>query len=159
MAAHRGFFLSRSLMSLSRGLLFGCLEWHFFSPKRDSVLCLRVRQWLRKHLTLKCYTCYQRSIMIERIWFPSVWSWLLSEIWRPRGGHGTDIMPMDPCAQTTSLWEKGVWWAIYGQFSHSNLESSMMDTMSSCSGGMSKLKERRIHHCVVLLEEHYYLHL
>ena len=33
MSAHRLFFLSCSLMSLSRGLLFGCLERHLFTPK------------------------------------------------------------------------------------------------------------------------------
>ena len=33
MAAHSVFFLSRSLISLYRWYLFGCLEWHLFSPK------------------------------------------------------------------------------------------------------------------------------
>ena len=117
----------------------------FFLSKSDSVLGIAVRQWLRKHLSLKCYTCYPRSIMIEKIGFPRVWSCIPSERGSPRGGHGTDMMPMEPCDQTTSLWERGVWWAICGTFSPSNFESSMMDTMSSCSGRMSKLMERRIH--------------
>ena len=83
--------------------VFGMIS---FLSKRDSILCIRVQQWLRKHLTLKCCTCYQISIMIEKIGLPRVWSCLPSERCSPRGGHGSDIMPMEPCAQTTSLWEK-----------------------------------------------------
>ena len=93
----------------------GTLVWVFgmtsFLSKRDSLLCIRVRQRLRKHLTLKCRTCSQRSIMREKIGFPSVWSCLPSERCSARGGHGTDMMPMEPCDHTTSLWEK---WCVMG---------------------------------------------
>ena len=140
-AAQRLFFLSRPLISLSRWYFVWVFGVTSFLSKRDSVLCIRVRQWLRKPLTLRCYTSYQRSIMIEKIGFSRVWSCSPSERCSPRGGHGTDIMPISYffCEK------RGVWWAICGTFSPSNLESSMMDTMSSCSGGMSKLMEMGIH--------------
>jgi len=143
----RPFLLKRHLIGCSSlGILDviiqGTLVWVFgmtpFLSKRDSVLCIRVRQRQRKHLTLKCYTCYQRSIMIEKIGFPSVWSCLPSERGSARSGLGTDMMLMEPCAEHSLCEKRGVCWAICGTFSPSNLESSMRDTMSSCSGGMSK---------------------
>ena len=154
------FLLKRQLIGCSSSVVpwFHCpgdFVWVFgmtsFLSKRDSVLCIHVRHWLKKHLNLKCYTCYQRSITIEKIGFPSVWSCLPSERCSGSGGHGTDIMPMEPYAQTTSLWEKrcvlGHMWDILTL----KIVSSMMDTMSSCTGGMSKLMERRIHQMFVPL--------
>jgi len=86
----------------------GTFIWVFgmisFLSKGDSVLYIRVRQSLRKYLNLKCHTCYQRSIMIEKIGFPSVWSCLPSERCSPRCGHGTDNMTIEPRDQTTSPW-------------------------------------------------------
>ena len=120
---HRIFSLSRKVPSYCNGSSEGVLpQWylHFavqgtfvwvlgmksFLSQRDYVLSIRVKHWLRKHLILKCHTCYQRSIMIEKIVFPSVWSCLPSERCSPRGGHVTDLMPMEPCVPTSSLWEK-----------------------------------------------------
>jgi len=57
MASNRLSFLSRSLISLSRGLWFGCLEWHLFSPK-EILSCVSVwgsdwestRPWSATHV-------------------------------------------------------------------------------------------------------------
>ena len=121
-------------------ILFGCLEWHLFSPK-EILSCVFV--WGSDWESTWPWRATQvmRSIMIEKIGFSRVWSCSPSERCSPRGGHGTDIMPISYffCEK------RGVWWAICGTFSPSNLESSMMDTMSSSSGGMSKLMEWRIH--------------
>jgi len=62
--------------------VFGMIS---FLSKRDSVLCIRVRHWLRPHFTLKIYTCYQISIIIEKIASPvcgvsSFWK-LESQMW------------------------------------------------------------------------------
>ena len=127
----------------------GDFVWVFgmtpFLSKCDSIECVRVRQWLREHLTLKCYTCYQRSIMIEKIGFPSVWSCLPLKCEVPEVAMALIVCPWSLFPKQPLCEKRGVWWSICGTFSKSNLESSMRDTMSSCSGGMSKLMERRIH--------------
>ena len=69
MAAHKVFFLCRLLISLSWWFYLGVGLTSLLS-KIESLRCICVRQWLRPDLTLKCYKCYQSSIMIDKIGFP-----------------------------------------------------------------------------------------